>query len=257
MLQVCAESEDGGAAVIGVLSAASGVETLKLDVFINSRMGLRLVGADSAGAVVHIVGYEPVVENPDSDDECDDEGMSFPPGLTDMDMMLAGTDSDDDDFSSGDGSDDDEGEDGEQKMKPAHAEQNGSAKNDPVGNGKLVPKSGVSTIPVKTLKSGLKFQDMVVGKGKPVRQGHNVALQYVLRLENGKVIDKTDRKRPFKFRLGIGECVKGFDIGVDGMREGGERYLIVPPKLGYGSSPPPGIPKNSVLYFDVTVVKAW
>lgn len=117
-------------------------------------------------------------------------------------------------------------------------------------------KSG-KAIPVITHPSGLRYQNMLPGVGKPVQVGRNVAIQYVLRLDNGKVVDKADRKRPFKFRLGIGECIKGMDVGIVGMREGGERHIVVPPELGYGDQSLPGIPANSTLYFDVTVVKAF
>lgn len=106
-------------------------------------------------------------------------------------------------------------------------------------------------------QSGLQYQDLITGSGKRVERGRNVALQYTIRLENGKVVDKADRKRPFRFRLGIGECIKGFDIGVMGMREGGERHLIVPPELGYGDQKTGSIPSGSTLYFDVSIVKAF
>ena len=109
----------------------------------------------------------------------------------------------------------------------------------------------------KTLKSGLKIRDVLIGTGKPVKKGRNVAVKYTLSLTNGNVVDKSG-KHAFKFRLGIGECIKGFDIGVDGMREGGERVVEVPSALAYGKrGAPPDIKPNTDLIFDVKVVKAW
>lgn len=243
-------------------------ENVRLDILINSRMGLRLAG-DSAGAVVDVVGNEMV---PYSDDEemADEESMEFA-NLADVARMLndgnvvfAGDDDDDSD-DDGDGDDSDEDEDSDEEDGVSGGNQMGSraARRGANGassdkeKGKVVVRGKSNGLPIVTHKSGVKFQDMIIGSGKKVVRGHNVALHYTLRLENGKLIDKADRKRPFKFRLGIGECVKGFDIGVAGMREGGERHLIIPPHLGYGNQSPPGIPRNSTLYFDVGVVKAF
>lgn len=240
VLEICNEGEgsENGEPIkvaVGVLSA-SGCENIKLDVLVTSKMGLRLAGQDTAGAVVHVVGNE--VE-PYSESESE-MPVEFSTGLAEM---LEADSDDDEDDSSDDESD--QSEDDADQSKTAN------------GKGAMVVKRKGSALPIITHKTGLQFQDIVVGSGKKVVNGRNVALQYTLRLENGKVVDRADRKRPFKFRLGIGECIKGFDIGVSGMREGGERHLIVPPKLGYGNQPPPGIPRNSTLYFDVIVSKAF
>lgn len=230
-------------------------------------MGLRIVGPDAEGAVVHVVGnvfsLNEDSASMDSDDAMD---MEFSPGVVNMEVLYGHNSSDDSDDSedskdSGD-SDETSGSGGENEVTiTLQAKKTKREKPKPPASefkeGKLVLKKKQAGLPVITDRSGLKYQDILVGSGKRVVKGHNVALQYVLRLENGKVIDKADRKRPFKFRLGIGECVKGFDIGVSGMREGGERHLIVPPQLGYGDQSPPGIPRNATLYFDIIVVKAF
>lgn len=142
------------------------------------------------------------------------------------------------------------------KNGDGHVSGKRTNREDGEGRGPPKKKSGKS-IPIVTHPSGLRYQNTLIGAGKPTQKGHSVAIQYVLRLDNGKVVDKADRKRPFKFRLGIGECIKGMDIGITGMREGGERHIVVPPELGYGDQSLPGIPANSTLYFDVTVVKAF
>ncbi|CAB9512614.1 FK506-binding protein 4 [Seminavis robusta] len=104
----------------------------------------------------------------------------------------------------------------------------------------------------RTLKKAVQCQDVVVGQGPPVRRGSKVRVSYTLRAKNryGKVLDSS---KNFSFRLGGGEVIEGWDIGVEGMRLGGRRYLIVPPKAGYGRQNI-GAGPGAILFFDVTVI---
>ena len=61
--------------------------------------------------------------------------------------------------------------------------------------------------------------------------------------------------KPFSFKLGKGECIKGWDVGILGMAIGGERRLTVPAGAAYGNKPLPGIPANSTLIFDVKLLE--
>ena len=61
--------------------------------------------------------------------------------------------------------------------------------------------------------------------------------------------------KPFSFKLGAGEVIKGWDIGVAGMSVGGERRLTIPANLAYGSKSLPGIPANSTLVFDIKLLE--
>lgn len=229
------DEEEAKRVAIAVLSSRS--ENAKLDLPITSRLGLSIAGNSANGAVIHVVGNQYDVFS----DE--DEDVDLASGMMGMEVVF-----DDGEEGNQDMSDDNSSED------DADDEDSSEKKDDAEGKKIVVRKRG---LPVITHRSGLQFQDIIVGSGKKVVQGRNVAIKYTLRLENGKIIDKADARKPFKFRLGIGECVKGFDIGISNMREGGERHLIVPPDLGYGQNPPPGIPRNATLYFDVTVVKAF
>ena len=105
--------------------------------------------------------------------------------------------------------------------------------------------------------NGLEVTDLELGKphGKLAKAGSSVRMRYVGKLKNGKVFDSNTKGQPFQFRLGIGEVIKGWDVGVKGMREGDKRRLVVPPEMGYGKKRMGPIPANSTLHFDVELVK--
>jgi len=108
----------------------------------------------------------------------------------------------------------------------------------------------------KKLPNGLGIEDLVLGSGIPATAGKKVQVKYTGRFENGKVFDSS-LKAPFSFRLGTGQVIKGWDMGVKGMKVGGKRKLIVPPALGYGAKGVPGsIPANATLHFEVELIDA-
>ncbi|KAJ8571929.1 hypothetical protein ON010_g4905 [Phytophthora cinnamomi] len=105
---------------------------------------------------------------------------------------------------------------------------------------------------------GVTIEDVAVGKGRAVMRGRKVGIVYRGRLTNGKQFDATqNRKKPFTFRHGIGDVIKGMDIGIEGMRVGSKRTITIPSKLGYGrEGSPPVIPSNADLIFEIEVVSA-
>jgi len=110
--------------------------------------------------------------------------------------------------------------------------------------------AGTSETPPTTLLKN----DIVVGDGAEAKQGDTLKFQYVGALyNNGKEFDASwDRNQPFEFPLGGGQVIKGWDEGVEGMKVGGRRVLVIPPDLGYGAQgSPPTIPANSTLVFVV------
>lgn len=115
-------------------------------------------------------------------------------------------------------------------------------------------KEETKKFPTKTLLGGVVTEDRKVGKGPTAKSGNKVGIRYIGKLKNGKVFDKNTSGKPFVFGLGKGECIKGFDLGVAGMAVGGERRVIIPAKMGYGSQSLPGIPANSELTFDIKLV---
>ncbi|KAI2742894.1 hypothetical protein DTO013E5_5017 [Penicillium roqueforti] len=110
------------------------------------------------------------------------------------------------------------------------------------------------TLGVKEIR-GVKMDDKKLGKGVAAKSGNTVAMRYIGKLEDGKVFDSNKKGKPFTFKLGKGEVIKGWDIGVAGMAVGGERRISIPPSLAYGKKALPGIPANSKLIFDVKLLE--
>ncbi|KAI3401654.1 hypothetical protein diail_9318 [Diaporthe ilicicola] len=115
-------------------------------------------------------------------------------------------------------------------------------------------KKAAATGGVKVVQ-GVKIDDRKAGAGRTAKSGDKVGMRYIGKLDNGKVFDSNKKGAPFSFKLGKGEVIKGWDIGVAGMAVGGERRLTIPAHLAYGSKGVPGIPPNSTLTFDVKLLE--
>lgn len=108
---------------------------------------------------------------------------------------------------------------------------------------------------VTKLPNGLIIEDVRIGDGVSCKSGQRIGMRYIGKLTTGKVFDKNVSGKPFSFLLGRGEVIKGWDIGVAGMKVGGERKLTIPAPLAYGKrGAPPDIPKNATLVFDIKLV---
>uniref|UniRef100_A0A1B6CVU2 FK506-binding protein n=1 Tax=Clastoptera arizonana TaxID=38151 RepID=A0A1B6CVU2_9HEMI len=107
----------------------------------------------------------------------------------------------------------------------------------------------------KVIEQGVVIKDIKEGTGQAVKNGKMVQVYYTGRLKsNNKVFDSHNKGEGFQFRLGKGEVIKGWDIGLNGMKVGGKRTITCPPNVAYGSKGSlPAIPPNSTLIFEVEV----
>ncbi|MBI3637943.1 MAG: FKBP-type peptidyl-prolyl cis-trans isomerase [Candidatus Rokubacteria bacterium] len=104
--------------------------------------------------------------------------------------------------------------------------------------------------------SGLRYVEIQVGTGAQPKTGDSVRVHYTGWLENGTKFDSSrDRGEPLEFPVGRGRVISGWDEGVESMKVGGKRKLIIPSNLGYGTLGAGGIiPPNATLIFEVELV---
>jgi FKBP-type peptidyl-prolyl cis-trans isomerase len=102
-----------------------------------------------------------------------------------------------------------------------------------------------------------RFVDVKLGAGPPVKLGDAVTVHYVGTLADGTVFDSSKpRGQPFDFGVGRGMVIRGWDVGLIGMRAGGVRRLTIPPEEAYGDKGTPGgpIPPNATLEFEIELI---
>ena len=118
------------------------------------------------------------------------------------------------------------------------------------------PSINMNDPEIKETGTGLKYKVITAGTGAMPKQGQTVKVHYVGTLADGTKFDSSrDRDDPFKFKLGIGQVIKGWDEGLALMRVGDRYTLIIPPDLGYGARGAGAvIPANATLIFDVELL---
>jgi peptidylprolyl isomerase len=144
------------------------------------------------------------------------------------------------------------------------------ANESPAPSGAPSPSPGVDDfnagagLPVVTYPDGLKFIDLKVGTKAVAQSGESLTVQYTGWFSDGTLFDssRTAGRTPFTFRLGVSQVIPGWDEGLQGMKVGGKRKLIVPSDLAYGptgqTDPNTGaqvIPPNAILVFEVELIK--
>jgi peptidylprolyl isomerase len=108
-----------------------------------------------------------------------------------------------------------------------------------------------------TTESGLKYRQIVEGTGAQPQRGNSVLVHYTGTLEDGTKFDSSrDRDRPFSFKVGVGQVIRGWDEALSLMHVGDRWEVTIPPELGYGQRGAGGvIPPNATLIFDVELLR--
>jgi FK506-binding nuclear protein len=132
-------------------------------------------------------------------------------------------------------------------LEKAEMERNKSLLNGVLGKG--------SAPNVKVIQ-GVRIEDITIGTGNKAVSGKKCKMHYVGRLKSTNNVFDSSKNKPFAFKLGRSEVIRGWDIGVEGMLVGGKRILTIPPEKGYGKGgAPPTIPGNATLIFEVTLLE--
>lgn len=119
-------------------------------------------------------------------------------------------------------------------------------------------KKPVVTVPKGVSPSKFAYKEIVEGTGPVAKSGDKVTVQYVgVGFDTEKEFDSSwSRNEPFSFTLGAGEVIKGWDKGVEGMKVGGRRELLLPGNLAYGpAGSPPKIGPNETLIFVIDLLE--
>lgn len=102
----------------------------------------------------------------------------------------------------------------------------------------------------------LIIDDVVAGTGADVKDGDTVVVHYIGTFQNGQEFDNSNKRgTPFTFTVGRGQVIAGWDKGIIGMKQGGQRILVVPPSLAYGTDGVNGIPGNATLVFAIELLE--
>jgi len=125
-----------------------------------------------------------------------------------------------------------------------------------IEDAEFAPSLGIDLSAMEELPSGVWIQDLEVGDGAVAESGDGITVHFEGWLRNGQKFDSSrDSGRPVDFRLGQGQLIEGWEVGIPGMRAGGVRRLIIPPELGFGVQGTGSVPRNAILVFEVELLE--
>ena len=107
------------------------------------------------------------------------------------------------------------------------------------------------------MDNGLIIENIDTGQGSEAKEYNKITVNYTGKLEDGSIFDSSLKKGrdPLTFTLGVGSVIKGWDLGVKGMKVGGKRKLTIPPELGYGDQGAGNvIPPGATLVFEIELL---
>jgi FKBP-type peptidyl-prolyl cis-trans isomerase FkpA len=118
------------------------------------------------------------------------------------------------------------------------------------------PELNVDLDRMERADGGLYYEDVVEGTGEEAESGRTVVVHYTGWLPDGTQFDSSrDRAQPFETMIGMGHVIRGWDEGIPGMREGGQRRLVIPYGMAYGPAGRGAIPPEATLVFDVELLE--
>ncbi|XP_015696517.1 peptidyl-prolyl cis-trans isomerase FKBP53-like isoform X2 [Oryza brachyantha] len=125
------------------------------------------------------------------------------------------------------------------------------------GGKQLEVEDGKQSNKIRTLEDGLIVEDLLTGNldAEMASNGSKVYIKYVGTLQDGKIVESNIGEKPCKFKLGAGKVIRGWDVGISGMRVGDKRKLTIPPSMCYGSKAVGEVPKNSTIIYEIELVK--
>jgi FKBP-type peptidyl-prolyl cis-trans isomerase FkpA len=115
---------------------------------------------------------------------------------------------------------------------------------------------GISPAEATRLPSGVYYKDVVVGSGPTAGRDMQITFRYLAYLPDGKLVSGGANDPPVTARLNTTELIRGWYDAIPGMKEGGLRLMIVPPEMAYGNRARGAIPPNSILVFEVQLLRA-
>ena len=121
----------------------------------------------------------------------------------------------------------------------------------------FAPELEIDLSQMTVTDDGIYYQDVAEGTGDEVRWNRRVTLHYMGWHPDGTLFDSSLASGgPIRFTVGNREVIRGWELGIQGMKEGGRRRLVIPPRLGYGSRGLRGVvPGNAVLVFEVQLLE--
>lgn len=122
------------------------------------------------------------------------------------------------------------------------------------GNPFAAVEQGLSANAVGSVSGQLLVQDELEGTGEPATIGSVITVHYTGLFQDGQSFDSSIGGQPYQFVLGSGAVIPGWDQGLQGMKVGGKRLLVVPPDLAYGAQGYGPIPPNTTLIFEVEMI---
>lgn len=120
----------------------------------------------------------------------------------------------------------------------------------------FAPELEIDLSEAERLRPGLYIFDPYPGVGDTAERGDDVRVEYIGWLADGRVFDSSvTRGEPIEFRLGAGRVIDGWDTGIEGMKVGGVRRLVLAPRWGYGRMGSDRVPPNSYLVFEIQLLR--